>query len=89
MDPFSDRPAKELTPEDRRLRRRFLLDREGITQRQLAEELGCSEGFLSELINGKSRSLEKEKRIADILGVEHSKIFPPPRRGRSGDNDDD
>jgi len=56
-------------------------ERRGIQPRDLADEVGISEGYMSELVNGKKRnpSISILMKIADRLGLRSmDDLFQPP-----------
>lgn len=47
----------------------------GLTQQQVAERVGISQNYYSEIENGKSCSMAVGLRIAEILGVDPRVLF--------------
>lgn len=48
----------------------------GLSQVQLAEQMGLKQSYISKLENGDSFSYEQAERIAEILGVRPADIIP-------------
>lgn len=68
--------------------RQYLLKDRGITQKQIALELGISEMSVSDEVNGKARSHRIRCKIAEIVGMPVDTVFPdyygrPPQRTTS------
>ena len=52
------------------------MDRRNLTQNQLANLLGLTSGYLSQVINGvKSPSAALRQRMQDVLGAEFDDLF--------------
>lgn len=59
-----------------------LLDRDGITQRQLARESGLSPQYVNDMIRGRvAPSPRARKTFADVLRVPVALLLPPEERG--------
>lgn len=49
--------------------RKAMIDKD-ITSKQLAEELGISTAYLTEILRGTRKAKKQKKRIVDFLGLE-------------------
>jgi len=68
--------------------RQYLLKLRGITQKQIAQELGVSQMSVSSEINGTLRSHKVRCAIAEKIGISVNDVFPeyyskPPARSTS------
>lgn len=64
------------------------LKKRGITQKQISQEEGVSEFFISALIRKKTTSDRVMKKVARRIGLHHTEVFPeyyfnPNRRKRA------
>lgn len=75
--------AKEKTPAEYLLKRKTLMLQKGIRPTDLMIRWKCARSMASEVVNGNVRSYEKEKDLAELLGVRHSTIYPKTTSVRS------
>lgn len=57
---------------------RLAIAQSGRTQREIADEAGISEGWLSKIINGRHVDDATRAAIADVLGRNIAELFPDP-----------
>ncbi len=70
---------------DKRRVRHIMLDLE-VTQKQLADRSGLSEGTIANLLNGKGLRLDTLGRLAAALGVEPGELLIQEDCGDTGRN---
>ena len=70
--PSGRRPETE---DDYRIVRQSLMAERGITNQDLVVRWDVSPSFVSKLVSGLTRSTEREKELARLLGVEWGDIF--------------
>lgn len=61
------------------VRRKSLMMTHGQTQDFWKGRWGTSQSFVSQLLSGRSRSLEREMDFATFFNVAHGYLFPPHR----------
>ena len=59
-----------------RIEIQYLLRRKGLTQKDIAREVGMSEAFVSQVISGARRNERIQDLIADKIGRERTELFP-------------
>jgi hypothetical protein len=62
--------------------RKLALKMKGLSQGELGSRWNRSQPFVSQLLSGKSRSLEYERDFAKLVGRKHADLFPPHRDGK-------
>lgn len=80
--------TKHFAPTDKRKNRyvKALLVLNGLRQDELAQKLGVSDAFLSEIISGKRRACKATGKrirqgIADALGMTVAELWPEKEKG--------
>lgn len=63
--------------------RRYALKRLGVTQAQIAEATGFTQGHVSQVIAGRYRTWAVLTYISEILGLPLETVFPGAERRRS------
>ena len=63
--------------------RRYAIKRLGLTQAQIAEATGFTQGHISAVIAGRYRSWDVMTYLADKLGLPLETVFPGAERRRS------
>jgi predicted transcriptional regulator len=62
--------------------RRYAMLIHGVTQTRVAVSLGCSQGLVSQVVNGTKRSAAVERRISRMLRIPRSTLWDLSRRRR-------
>lgn len=55
-----------------------ILQEKGIDGKQLADKMGVSKQYISNVVNNRGASIKMYEKIADILGVPLWRLFAPP-----------
>lgn len=71
------------TVAERDVLRRRLLKESDITKMALVVRWNCSRSMVTMVLNGTTRSYDKELDLAEMLGVKHEDIYPKPTSIRS------
>ena len=57
----------------------------GVSQEEIAQKMGCSKGYISQLVNLKAEpSLSKLQELADIVGCKRWEFFKDEMEGANG-----